>query len=103
MYAKNVEDGTKIIEQVLPFFTPDYTIKLNLIPEMGIIKEVPVILNSTSHEITYEGGRENETRMIIWTLNFTVKGFIFGKISEAGLIKTSITNILNHCYNYNLL
>jgi hypothetical protein len=33
--------------------------------------------------------------MIIWTLNFTVKGFIFGKISEAGLIKTSITNIYN--------
>jgi len=47
IYVRNIEDGTQIIEHILPFFTPDYTIKLNLIPEMGIIKEIPVILNST--------------------------------------------------------
>jgi hypothetical protein len=62
---------------------------------MGIVKEIPVILNTTSHEILYEGDRDQETRMIIWTLNFTVKGFIFGKSSTTGIIKTSITNILN--------
>jgi hypothetical protein len=55
IYVRNIEDGTQIIEHILPFFTPDYTIKLNLIPEMGIVKEVPIILNSTSHEILYEG------------------------------------------------
>lgn len=95
IYVRNIEDGTQIIEHILPFFTPDYTIKLNLIPEMGIIKEVPVILNSTSHEITYEGGRENETRMIIWTLNFTVKGFIFGKVTETGVINRAFVSIYN--------
>ena len=97
LYVRNIEDGTQIIEHIIPFFAPDYTIKLNLIPEMGIIKEVPVILNSATHEIDYEGaGRTVETRMVVWTLNFTVKGFIFGKISEAGLIRNSITNILNN-------
>jgi len=96
IYVRNMEDGTQIIEHILPYFTPDYTIKLNLIPEMGIVKEVPVILNNASHEIVYEGDKNSETRMIIWTLNFTVKGFIFGKISDTGgLIKHSITNILN--------
>jgi len=95
IYVRNIEDGTQIIEHILPFFTPDYTIKLNLIPEMGIIKEVPVILNSTSHEITYEGGRENETRMIIWTLNFTVKGFIFGKVTETSVINRAFVSIYN--------
>jgi hypothetical protein len=95
IYVRNIEDGTQIIEHILPFFTPDYTIKLNLIPEMGIVKEVPVILNSTSHEITYEGGRENETRMIIWTLNFTVKGFIFGKVTETGVINRAFVSIYN--------
>jgi hypothetical protein len=63
---------------------------------MGIVKEIPVILNNTSHEIIYEGDRDQETRMIIWTLNFTVKGFIFGKTSSTGIIQTSITNILNN-------
>jgi hypothetical protein len=96
IYVRNIEDGTQIIEHILPFFTPDYTVKLNLIPEMGIVKEVPVILNSSSHEIDYEGNKEAETRMVVWTLNFTVKGFIFGKTSSTSLIKHSITNILNN-------
>lgn len=96
LYVRNIEDGTQIIEHIIPFFTPDYTIKLNLIPELGTVKEVPIILNSASQEIDYEGaGRTVETRMVIWTLNFTVKGFIFGKISDTGLIRNSITNILN--------
>ena len=76
---------------------PDYTMKLNLVPEMGIIKEVPVILNNADHEIIYEGDRNQETRMIIWTLDFTVKGFIFGKTSgPIKVIKTAITNIYNN-------
>ena len=95
LYVRNIEDATQVLEHIIPYFTPDYTIKLNLIPEMGIVKEIPVILNTTSHEILYEGDRDQETRMIIWTLNFTVKGFIFGKSSTTGIINTSITNILN--------
>jgi len=96
IYVRNIEDGTQIVEHIIPFFAPDYTIKLNLIPEMGIVKEVPIILNSANQEIEYGGDAHTvETRMIIWTLNFTVKGFIYGNISSTGLIKTSITNILN--------
>ena len=43
IYVRNIEDGTQIIEHILPFFTPDYTIKLNLIPEMGVSKDIPKI------------------------------------------------------------
>ena len=95
IYVRNIEDGTQIIEHILPFFAPDYTIKLNLIPEMGIVKEIPVVLNSTTHDIVYEGDKESETRMIIWTLSFTVKGYVFGKTTQTGQIRTSITNIFN--------
>jgi len=96
LYVRNIEDGTQLIELILPYFTPDYTIKLNLIPEMGIIKEVPIVLKNTDYEVHAEGNKDSETRTIIWTLNFTVKGFIFGKTTETGLIKTSITNIYNN-------
>ena len=96
LYVRNIEDGNQIIEHILPYFAPDYTIKVNMIPEMGIIKEVPIVLNSTSYDVTYEGDRDSDTRMVIWTLNFTVKGFIFGAINDnIGLIQTSITNIYN--------
>lgn len=95
IYVRNIEDGTQIIEHILPFFTPDYTIKLNLIPEMGIVKEIPVHLKDTNYEVTYEGPSGNETRIIIWTLNFTVKGFVYGPVSQPKIIKSSITNILD--------
>jgi hypothetical protein len=70
--------------------------KLNMIPEMGIVKEVPVVLNSSSQDIDYEGNYERDTRVIIWTLAFTVKGHIFGKINQSGgPITHSITSIYN--------
>jgi hypothetical protein len=96
IYVRNIEDGTQIIEHILPYFAPDYTIKLNMVPEMGMVKEIPVVLNSTTQDITYEGPRDTDPRMIIWTLNFTVKGYVFGQTSSVGLIKTSITNVLNN-------
>jgi hypothetical protein len=95
LYVRNIEDGTQLIEHILPYFTPDYTIKMNMVPEMGIIKEVPIVLNSCQQDITYEGNREKDPRMIIWTLNFTVKGFIFGKTTETSVITHSITSIYN--------
>lgn len=95
LYVRNIEDGTQLLEHIIPYFTPDYTIKLNMVPEMGVIKEVPVVLNTCTSDITYEGNREKDPRMIVWTLNFTVKGYIFGKTSATGLITNSITSIYN--------
>ena len=102
VYVRNIEDGTQIMEHILSYFTPDYTIKLNLVPEMGIIKEIPVILNSSEQDMDAEGDWERGTRNVIWTLNFTVKGFIFGKINDSskGVITHSITSIFNEVDPY---
>jgi len=96
LYTRNIEDAHQIIEHILPYFTPDYTIKINLIPELGVIKEVPIVLNTTNFDITYEGPRDSDTRTVIWTLDFTVKGFIFGATNTPKIINTSITNIINN-------
>jgi hypothetical protein len=96
LYVRNIEDGMQIIEHILPYFTPDYTLNLNLIPEMGITKEIPVVLKDVKYEVKYEGNRQSDTRVVIWTLNFTAKAYIFGNISPVGgLIKSSITNIFD--------
>lgn len=99
LYVRNIEDGTQIIEHILPYFTPDYTIKLNLIPEMGTVKEIPIILNSVTSDTTYIGDRGSDPRMIVWTLNFTVKGFVFGPVSGSSdgtkVITQSIVSIYN--------
>jgi hypothetical protein len=95
IYTRNEEDGVQIIERILPFFSPDYTIKVNVLPDIGIVREIPILLTGTNYESGYEGGMDSELRTIIWTLNFTAKGYMF--VSPAGpasLIKTAITNII---------
>jgi len=84
--ADNAEDATQILEQILPFFTPEFTVTVNTVPDMGIKNDVPVILNSVTSEDNFEGDFENK-RMIIWTLQFTAKAYIYGPIREQGLIR----------------
>lgn len=86
IYVKNAEDGTKIIEQILPFFTPDWTPTIKLIPEMNVVLDTPIILNAINSEDTYDQ-QFLQRRAIIWTLDFTLKGFIFGPIKEKKIIK----------------
>ena len=93
-YVRNIEDGAQLIEKILPFFTPDYTISMNLIPEMGIVKQLPIILNDVVQTIEYEGEYDSKVRIIIWTLNFTVKGYLYGAVTEPKIIRTSYTNII---------
>lgn len=84
--VKNAEDGTRIIEQILPYFTPDWTASVNLIPEVNGTFDIPIILNDVNVVDSYEGSFE-ERRAIIWNLSFTMKGYIFGPTKKSGLIK----------------
>lgn len=94
LYVRNIEDGQQIIERILPFFNPDNTIILNLLEDMGITKEVPFILNSVRHEEEYEGdATDTSTRMIIWTLDFTAKAYIYGPVVDTAIIREAIVNI----------
>jgi hypothetical protein len=92
IFVRNQEDGTQILEQILPFFTPDFTVTVDLVPKVGRKYDMPVTLNSVSPEIDYEGDFST-TRLIIWTLNFTVKGYIFPPVGDVGLIEQANTNI----------
>jgi len=94
IYVRNTEDGTQIIEQILPFFTPDYTLSLNLIPELTQKYDVPIILNSVSTTTDYEGGlQDGTTRLIIWDLSFTVKGYMFPAVRNSEIIRIANTNL----------
>jgi hypothetical protein len=92
-YVRNIEDGAQLMEKILPYFTPDYTVNVNLVPEMGIVKQLPIILKSVSSEVDYEGDSSTRVRSVIWTLTFTVKGYLYGSVTEPKIIRTSTTNI----------
>lgn len=90
--TKYEEDGSKILEQILPFFKPEFTVTAKLIDEMDTLTDIPIVLNNVSHEDTYEGSYE-ERRTLIWTLSFTLKGYFFGPISEKKIIKFVDINV----------
>lgn len=84
--VKNAEDGTRIIEQILPMFTPDFIATLNLTPSINQKLDVPIVLNDVSQVDTYEGSFEVR-RSLIWTLSFTMKAWLFGPLRSAEVIK----------------
>lgn len=95
IYAKNQDDSLQIIEQILPYFNPDFNLTVNSVPDLQIQKDLPIILDSLSYEDTYEGDF-SERRAIIWTLMFTVKLDFFGPASKQGIIRKTITNIYSN-------
>ena len=88
IFVKNAEDGTQVLEQILPFFTPEFTVTMNLVSSMEEVRDIPLVLNSVTSEDTYEGDFATR-RSIIWTLSFTMKGFLYPDISDnAKVIET---------------
>lgn len=83
--AKYSEDATQIMEQIIPFFTPDWTVTAKMIPDLDPI-DIPIILNSVTTEDLYEGDF-TERRSILYTLNFTLKGYYFGPEKQRKVIK----------------
>jgi len=92
IYVRNTEDGTQILEQILPFFTPDFTVTVNFIPEMNQKFDMPIVLNSVNSTVDYEGDMMT-TRMIMWDLTFTAKSYIWPPVKSGKYIRQSNTNI----------
>jgi hypothetical protein len=88
--VKNAEDGTRIVEQIVPYFTPDFTVSVNLVPEVDNARDIPIILNSITSQDQYEGSFE-QRRALIWTLSFTMKGWLYGPTKKSKLIKLAET------------
>ena len=85
--AKQSDDALQIVEQILPFFQPDYTLTVNDMADMGIKRDVPIVLNSISYEDNYQGDFETR-RALIYTLDFTAKFYLYGPVTSQGVIKT---------------
>lgn len=86
VYSKAQEDGLKIVEQILPFFTPDFTPRAELIPGAATMN-LPVTLTAVSVADDYAQGAILERRAVVWNLTFTMRGWLFGPEHQDGIIK----------------
>lgn len=90
--SRNTEDAVRIVEQILPYFTPQWSETLNLVPEANISMDIPIILNTTKCVDTYENNFEYK-EWVIWTMTFTLKGYLYGPVRRSAIIKQSSANL----------
>lgn len=89
IFAKNQEDALQIVEQILPYFNPDFSVTVNDLPELGIKRDIKIVMDSVAFEDDYEGDFASR-RSIIWTMTFTMKLNYYGFVADQGFIKKSI-------------
>ena len=85
--AKSGDDALQIIEQILPFFQPEYTITVNDNLDMKQKRDVPIVLTGIDYEDNYEGDFTTR-RAIIYTLSFTAIFSLYGPVSSQSVIKS---------------
>jgi len=86
VFTATAEGGLQIIEQILPYFQPDYTVTVNAIPGLDIKRDVPIVLNGVNYEDSYSGDYTTR-RAVIYTLTFTAKTYLFGPAQTQGVVK----------------
>ncbi|MDA9008028.1 tail sheath stabilizer and completion protein [Porticoccaceae bacterium] len=90
MFANN-EDAVQVVEQILPYFRPEFTHSVKLVPEIEQYYDIPTVLQGMTIEDTYEADFQTR-RAIIYSFNFVVKGYIFGPVSNKGTIKRTVVD-----------
>lgn len=93
VYVKNLDDGYQIFEQIIPFFLPDWTIKVGMLKPMKYQDNVVITLDDYSFTDNYEGAIDTR-RMVIWTYRFTMKARYYGPMKTSGLIKRAIADLI---------
>ena len=78
--SKNQDDGLQVLEQILPQFHPSLNVSIVVIDETHEERDIAVVLNGVGYQDDYEGDYSTR-RTLIWTLNFTVKTYLFGPVS----------------------
>jgi len=95
IYVRNVEDGTQIVEQILPYFNPDYTMTIDFLGLSDQKTDIPFILQSVSQNVQDEGGPD-PVRLITWSLVFVAKGYMYGPIVSREIIRKVTANTFNN-------
>ena len=97
MFA-NQEDAVQVVEQILPYFRPEWTNSVKIVPELDTYVDVPTILNGMTIEDTYDGDFDTR-RAIIYTFTFRIKGYLFGPVTNKGIIRRTLVNTFNPSSN----
>jgi len=92
IYAKNQDDALQVVEQIIPYFNPEYVVTIKEIPSLNVSRDIPIVLQSVNYSDDYEGDFTSR-RVLIYSLDFSMKTFFYGPITQnQGVIKDAIIN-----------
>lgn len=93
--GKTSDECLQIVEQIIPFFTPDYTMTIDVIPELNHKLDIPVIINNIALTDNWDGSFQ-ERRNIIWVMDFTLNGFLYPPVRDSKIILEADWNIAGY-------
>lgn len=93
--SKLNDDALQIVEQILPYFQPAYSISVELVSAIEEKRDIPIVLENITMQDDYEGDFSTR-RVLLYTLRFTAKTYLFGPVSSAtkDIIKKSTVSYL---------
>ena len=101
IYTATSDDGLQIIEQILPYFQPDYTVTMIMDRTyMDTKRDIPFILESVDYEDSYTGAL-TDRRRIIYTIKFTAKIYLYGPITTSAIIRNAEADMYSNTSDAN--
>lgn len=91
--TKRFETSLQIVEQIIPLFTPSFNITVNEMDELRLDNDIAIVLNSEQHEFDYQGSLAEDQSIVIWTLQFTVKAWLYNNTNTTAKITEAISRI----------
>lgn len=100
VYTRNIEENLQILEQILPYFSPEFIISLNM-TDMHQAVDVPIVLAQTNLTQEYEGDFSTR-RYVITTYQFTAKSYVYGNINQnfAATMRNVIINTSDNPFTF---
>lgn len=102
IYSKNSDDALQVVEQILPYFNPDFNLTIKAVPDLNIRHDIPIVLNNIDFSDTYDG-EFSERRAIVWTLSFVMKTNFYGPATKQGVIRSAKVNYFDNPEMSNLI
>lgn len=97
--TRKFDDSLRIVEQILPYFTPELSVKIIDKEDFDIKTNIPFILDAVDFVVQDDGSMEDDRRSVLWTLQFTAKCYLYAATSEQSLIKKAIVDVSSNDSN----
>jgi len=90
--TRKIDDSLRIVEQIVPYFTPEITLKIIDMDPLQIHTNIPITLNDTNYEIDSQGTFD-ERRTVFWSLTFTAQAYLYAAYRDNSVIRKASINL----------